>query len=531
VDNTPPSVLSALLIDGNTVEGQFSEPVEQSSVEMISNYSIRDNLGNISSITAATIGSDISKVSLDISGIFSQCLYTLTVSTDVKDLNSNMLLGPPDNSVSFTGQGTIPQSFNDGPVFVDPINEGSNNYSLLTKYRGRIYIGPADADNSVYRLKPDGSDPEIVTFTFHVNSFYTNTLDPGPDSEDGIDYIAGGFINGEEYLFIGPSKSGGNLDYLYFTSGTGSSLEFSPMDLSALTGGNTIGVSSMLVFNDNLYIGYPDKGGSRPYLHRIENIVEGPIMDIDFFNLQSDNMPRIGKNGTPSNNSGTTGIDSFTIFNDSIYLANGGDYNIDADGGIIRSTTNNPLPYDTNPLDWEDTTPVGNIEWYNEPLKDRFSIELVNANKLIPAEKAFPAMAVFNNNLYIIRNTVGSPGGPQLWKYDGSIWSLVADNGIGITDMSYSNNNSITLLIVNGDRLYVGYDNSTEGIQIWRTSAGVTDPVSALDFEPVSIDGFGDPAENQRIYHGLSISNGGTDYLWLLCGKSGGSVRVYRSTN
>jgi hypothetical protein len=140
-------------------------------------------------------------------------------------------------------------------------------------------------------------------------------------------------------------------------------------------------------------------------------------------------------------------------------------------------------------------------------------------------------MAEFNNKLYVIRNTVGSPGGPQLWKYDEFVWSLVADNGSGLTDMGDIKNSSITLLVVNGDRLYIGYDNDTNGIQIWRTAAGVTDPAIEADFEPVSTDGFGDPANNQRIYHGLSIADGGTDYLWLLSGKSGGSIRVYRASN
>ncbi len=140
-------------------------------------------------------------------------------------------------------------------------------------------------------------------------------------------------------------------------------------------------------------------------------------------------------------------------------------------------------------------------------------------------------MAEFNNKLYVIRNTVGSPGGPQLWKYDEFVWSLVADNGSGLTDMGDIKNSSVTLLVVNGDRLYIGYDNDTSGIQIWRTAAGVTDPAIEADFEPVSTDGFGDPANNQRIYHGLSISDGGTDYLWLLSGKSGGSIRVYRTIN
>jgi hypothetical protein len=174
-------------------------------------------------------------------------------------------------------------------------------------------------------------------------------------------------------------------------------------------------------------------------------------------------------------------------------------------------------------------TPTFIPEWYDGG--NRFSTELLALNKLIPSDKAFPAMAVFSNRLYVIRNTKDFSSRPQLWKYDGVSWSLVADNGSGVSNMANADNSAASLLVVNGDHLYIGYDNSNTGIQVWRTVLGVTDPQVEGDFEPVSTDGLGDPANNQRIYHGLSISSGGKDYLWFLSGKSGGSVRVYRTTN
>jgi hypothetical protein len=533
VDNTPPVVLAAELIDSDTVEVTFSEPVDLPSSQTASYYTIKDNLDATLTAIAATRQADKAKVWVDIAGSFSECLYTVIVDTNVTDASFNTLQGPPDNTVSFAGQGAMPENFDDGPVMVDPMGEGTNSFSLLTKYRGRIYLGPAKANNAVFRLKPDGSDPELVSFTFHVGMTYSNSLNPGPDGEDGIDYVAGGIINGTEYLFIGPSKSGGNLDYLYFTSDNGTHLNFDPMDLGSITGGSTKGISSMIVFNNNLYIGYPDSGGKRPYLHKIVNIKQTPVVGTDVFDLAGDKMPRIGVSGDfgLQNKAGDVGIDSMGVFNNRLYLANGGNNKVDEDGGILVSTNNNPLPYNTNPGDWSDVTPTSAAEWYNTPFDDRFSIALANVNKLIPAEKAFSAMAVFNNKLYVIRNTVGSPTGPQLWKYDGFTWSLVGNTGLGHTDMGNSNNMEASLLVVNGDRLYIGYDNSTDGIQVWRTMAGVTDPVFASDFEPVSTDGFGDPANNERIYHGLSSPSSGTDYLWLLSGKSGGSIRFYRTSN
>jgi hypothetical protein len=174
-------------------------------------------------------------------------------------------------------------------------------------------------------------------------------------------------------------------------------------------------------------------------------------------------------------------------------------------------------------------TPTFIPEWYDGG--NRFSSELLALNKIIPSDKAFPAMAVFNNKLYVVRNTKDFSNRPQLWKYDGITWSLVADNGTGVCDLGNGNNSAASLLVVNGDRLYIGYDNSTDGVQLWRTKFGITDPTLDSDFEPVSIDGFGDPANNHRIYHGLSISSGGNDFLWLLSGMSGGNIRVYRTSN
>ncbi len=253
-------------------------------------------------------------------------------------------------------------------------------------------------------------------------------------------------------------------------------------------------------------------------------------------------MPRVGKKGTPQNGAGgiapkIIGIDSFGIFGDRLYIANGGRYTdaTNVDGGIVRSTSNDPAPYPGPGPDWEDAdTPIADTDWDDsDPLNNRSSIFLTKTNKLIPADKAFPAMAVFNGNLYTIRNTAGASGGPQLWKYNGSNWSIVAENGTsaGITNMDDTDNTSITLLVVNGQRLYIGYDNSSDGVQIWRTVNGVTDPAFEGDFEQVSTGGFGDSANNQRIYNGISIVDGSTYYLWVLCGKAAGSIRIYRTSN
>jgi hypothetical protein len=320
------------------------------------------------------------------------------------------------------------------------------------------------------------------------------------------------------------------LNYIYYTSEFGKILNFYDMNLSSDLGANTEGVSAMAVSNGKLYIGYPDTGGNRPYFHKIVNLVEGPTVPTDFINLEGDNLPRIGANALPyKNTAGKVCIDSFGLYGSRLFLANGGKAAQNEDGGIVKTTVDDPLPANSNPGDWQDTTPTLHGEWYNG--NNRHSLELSKTNKLTPADKAFPAMAEFNGKLYVIRNTVGSSGGPQLWRWDGSSWVLVASNGSGITNMGDGGNTRATMLAANGDRLYIGYDNASTGVQVWRTGPGVTDPLSESDFEAVDKNGFGDPAKNQVIYSVLSTPEGGVDYLWLLCGKPGGTLRVYRTKN
>jgi hypothetical protein len=236
-------------------------------------------------------------------------------------------------------------------------------------------------------------------------------------------------------------------------------------------------------------------------------------------------MPRLGYYG--GNGGWKIGVDIIAEYNNKIYIANGGNNTIGADGGIVRSTNSNPGDYGSAPGDWEDVTPVGELEWYASS-SSRFSVELPKVERLNPADKAFPAMVEFHGKLYIARNTTE---GPQLWQHDGSSWRLVADNGFGLTDMDDPDNGVFSLLVVNGDRLYVGYDNSVDGIHIWRTIAGIIHPLERADFEPVSTDGLGDSSSNQQIYYGISIADGSTDYLWLLCGKDTGLIKVYRTEN
>ncbi|MBN1410666.1 MAG: Ig-like domain-containing protein [Spirochaetales bacterium] len=534
-DSTPPRLIYAALIDSNTVLAQFSEPVEQTTAETSGNYAIANNLDAAVAVSGATRQTDISQVYVDISSTFTGGLYTLTVS-NVQDASTNVITSP-NNVATFIGEGGIPTSLGGGPVIVNPMDEATNSYSILTSYKGRVYIGPADTDDRMFSLKPDGSDPQLITFTFtdsDSTSTNMNAVDAGPDLEDGIDFICGGTVGVTEYLVIGPNDPTDDLNYFYYTQDTpdtGSTLNFNYINVSSALGGGSDGVSTMHVFNGRLYVGIPDSGGNKPYIHKLETIETTPT----FTNLEGRNFTRIGTKLLLKNGGNPIGIDFIGSFDGSLYVANGGLNQTDKDGGIVRSTgasAGNPPAWLSNPnSDWLDITPTGDAAWYNSGT--RFNKGLSQSAKLVPSDRAFPAMAEFNGKLYIIRNTITDTGaldGWQLWETDSSnAFSLIASRGD--TSMGDTENTHATMLIVNDGRLYIGFDNANDGIQIWRTKSLVVNPADTGDFEQVATSGLGYPGNNKKIFNALSISDGGTYYLWILCGDTPGVLSVFRTAN
>ncbi|HPJ38932.1 MAG TPA: hypothetical protein PLT75_10845 [Spirochaetota bacterium] len=415
-----------------------------------------------------------------------------------------------------------PASFDDGPVCTNPFGAAVNTYSVFFNYRGMIYIGPSPDAASFVRFSPDGTNKETVLFTINGDGATTAAMNPGPDSETGIDCFTTGSIGGTEYLFLGPAKSGGDLNYLYYTTDSSANLNFYYMDVSGALTATTSGTESLFVYYNKLYAGYAATS-TRPLFLKISTIASVPSLT----NLQATSMPRIGDGGTNPNTATRVGIDMMREYNGLLFIANGGGAALNSDGGIVSSTNTDPGNYNGQPTDWDTTlTPTGVAPWQNGGT--RYSIELTTMNNITPSQKAFPAQGVFNSVLYIARNTTD---GPQIWAYNGSAFSLVADNGSGISNMGQSSNTRITMLTVNGDRLYIGFDNATEGIQIYRTVPGVTAPAAQSDFEQVSSSGLGYGAANEKIFHAISVPDGGLDYVWVLCGKSGGTMYVFRTSN
>ena len=200
-------------------------------------------------------------------------------------------------------------------------------------------------------------------------------------------------------------------------------------------------------------------------------------------------------------------------------------------------------------------------------------------NIFTPAMKAIPYMRTAPNcDLYAIRNSCSSqivcnngaddggtcdfedtlqvcpPGSevPQLWMLPGcsssvscpataSEWKLVAEYGSsGKTNMQGNNatvgshNTHITLLEFVGDYIYVGYDNSTDGANIWRSDMGsVTSGNTPLEssFSIVNITGLDGTATNQRLFSHVTVHEGGTDWLIVATRDGTNSMKLYRTAN
>jgi len=120
--------------------------------------------------------------------------------------------------------------------------------------------------------------------------------------------------------------------------------------------------------------------------------------------------------------------------------------------------------------------------------------------------------------------------------------TLIAANATGDTALSQldnPNNSHISVLVANGDYLYVGYDNAVDGVLVFRSNATVISASS--DFEGdagctppctgIGGDGFGTSATNVSFFDAKSLNFGGMDFLYVMVGDRVDPASVYRTQN
>jgi hypothetical protein len=488
------------------------------------------------------------------------------------------LASAPDDRAGFSGLGSDITDFEDGPVLFDPFGDGSTS-SFLFVYADKLYLGPNDSGTGAVQANGDGSSPQSISFDFFQDtnaaggSTSDNTSTPyasigsaactggnapecGPDNEDGRGLFASGLVASDEWLVIGGSRSGGNLDYVYMTEDVDTALNFKYVDISNNMGGQTKGFSALGVVSDRIYLGFPDSGGKRPYLVSILNVPDVAATGLDTIQngnggaacdpavhdscyLDAVSMPDIGKDG--GNPAGSIIIDFFGSYNGLVYLGN--------NGGLVRSTTSLPLDYGNHTGDWTAITPSA------AAYSAKTSITTSKVSEIDPKDRAWPQFAVHNGLVYLARNTTD---GPQLWRCDPTVqnmpapataadcdsddWTLIAANGTGDAALSQFDNPSnshISVLVANGDYLYVGYDNAIDGVVVFRSDAMMISASS--DFEGdagctppcagIGGDGFGAPATNVAFFDAKSLNFGATDYLYVMVGDRVEPASVYRTQN
>lgn len=491
------------------------------------------------------------------------------------DFNSQVYIGPNmkgNSAARFGYTGSNPQTL--GFSFAID-NNPSGGGTKLNTHSGPFYsIGHSGCTPNVNTIDiacgPDNENGRGI--------FSTGTL-------GGTKYL---FLAGARTTDDGSGNY--HFDYIYYTSDTSTTLNFKYIDMGTITGTVTAGTSALVTFNDRLYGGFgkistgtsnvPDFGriNFAPTTGEGTECTAGNNCDATDGSggrrIRIERMPHFGgNNGTNNQNyARIVGVDSLFVFNNRLYAANGGYPQVNRDGGIIRSNNALPAPCSASNTcpDWTEIAPRSNPLWYNSPTNNRFSLELSKFYDLIPADRAFPQFAEFNGRLYVTRNVCITTNGTltgvatsvsttpgcldgtdtnrraQLWKCDptnggadttnpttceSNEWSLVANNGSGFTDFGTSTNRIMTMAVTNGDRLYIGFDNST-GARIYRTKTGVTNPTSESDFEQVGTAGFdGDTTNIKQIFSAISVNSSGDYYLYISAGNNGIPVKAYRHKN
>jgi hypothetical protein len=372
------------------------------------------------------------------------------------------------------------------------------NFAFVFAYRDWLYLGPRGDGRGAVRLKPhQPAQLEPISFALAQDGSSSNksgptlpgagyggckrdTLECGPDNEDGRGlFIAGSWV-GTPWLVLGGRRSDGKLRYVYATSDDGSSgqHQFSYVNLSKRLGGATEGISAGLFFNDRLLLGFADSGGSRPYLVSLAatpaSYPSGLAVETDTqgISLKAHEIDPLGKNA--NNDAPTVQIDAMIGFAGEVYAFN--------NAGCARSRA--PLygtGYDPKKA-WISCTPkVG----FDDP-----GIEAPKAVDLLPRHKAFPQVAALDGVLYAARN---SSKGPQLWRCDpgtssipgsdpshceGDEWELIGEN-LGADDNT--NPGRAVMLLATSTRLYFAIEHPTYGLLVYRSST--KRPASRGDFE------------------------------------------------
>jgi hypothetical protein len=416
----------------------------------------------------------------------------------------------------------------------DPFADGTA-IAQVAGWLGEAWVGPSQDGSSFARIPSAGGRP--------VRMGLSAGSEAGPGS-----VTAGAMAGVERLVFPGGGASGARFlhaalagaDPLVLgTTGLG-------MVLDAVQGGSPDEAPflSSALFTagpaDRLYLGYagPATGATLlallrpPGLAVVEALPGASVLDLDV-----PAMPGA---------SGASGILAVADLSGILYVAH--------DRGIARATVSLPGPAGGAPADWALATPSA-AAW---PAKTSVAIPALTGGALTPGARAIPALAGFGECatgicVLAARNVVGTATQPvvvpQLWTCSPSAgpagcapedWTLAVPNTSGdalLTQLGDETNGAVSVLAATARWLYLGFDNGSTGVQLYRTAAA---PSAAGDFkgragcaagsagcQGLGGNGFG-RSGNTRVLDARVLTVGGTTALWLVVGDGSGPVAVYR---
>ncbi|AFM14725.1 hypothetical protein Turpa_4092 [Turneriella parva DSM 21527] len=603
-DITKPRLLLARSLSATTVELTFSEPMvtgtgsnsaecasalvcaNEDADASVSNSPTSQSkywitpvgLGNVTSVAATADKSVyvLTHQSAQQGNFYTVNIYATSTGNRIpEDFGGNNDLEPaPGNQAVFQGAGTPILTFNDGAVFSDPFSDGTK-FNFAFSYQNKIYLGPNDKNNAAFRFEADGLNPVGITFStvgpacvtgtsytytsFGISGGNCTAQTLGPNGERGIvGFNSGTFDNGATQvpiLMAGVVKD--NVDKLYFTQDVDTALDWKTCagTFTGTNGVNSKSVQSLYVFGTNMYAGIASSHSTnKPILNKIALTESSGVLSCtgNFIDLAGNEIINIGKqNGNPAENTATIGIDA------QIYIPTGGSpspantYYLFNNGGIASATG----------------APISKTSFITVKTEASFGGTTLTypatggLEKVRPGQKGMPLVVLWNNRLYAARNLASGTGvtnretnnGAELWKCSASCtspasWVRVA-TASNFTPNG-SNLRAISLLQVNGNYLYIGFDNvaSGQGVQVYRSQASIAeiDGTTACTggdttanngdghrcFEQQGTTGLGAVNDNQFIFSSASLRKGSQNFVYITVGDQNAvAIKVYRQVD
>ncbi len=602
-----------------TVLLTFNRDILLSDATNPDNFAVSSALGTVTLAVrydmVTGMAADQNKVLMTHSLAQGVSVYSVRAAANVRDASGQTISALEiDRTASFQGFGGSVEKLEDGALFDDPFSDGSS-FAFAFDYRNKIYLGPNDNNNGVYRIDPDGANPTVVKFNITSNTgnfssfgasiqrpaqtvaangaaarFYITPgtdlskydgsakitvtgcsaagnniasartvssvndsedyvevdLSPGspsgsstPGSDtcmvtlfngkgpasnafDGVDSFVKATLSGIEYLILGGHNEGGaGFNELYHTTAQGNVLDIKYCSIAPVTIGNTVSLSNITGDGSRIYIGFSASasGGRQPGFASMTGLpTSGNCTGLNDLVQAGSGAARyanaisyLGGAGTPANPASFIGMDNARVLSD----AGGAKLWIMNNGGVSYTTTIPPsLATYTNVL--RDGVTIGG----GATLAGAGTV-LPDLGKVRPGQKAYPFMISFGNYLYLVRNYANGGYRGEILRCSTSADCGNAANWYRVFDTAESGNSSnraVSMLTVNGSRLYVGMDNETDGAEVFVSTNGDSYTRTGVSGLGPASAGASSRALNKYLQSSASVFYQGKNYLYITAG-------------